>query len=301
MRPIMSDNELPVKMNRDFKGIWIPREIWLNKSLSIQAKALWAEISSLHDRESGGCYASNEYLCDFMNVKITRLKEIMKELRDSGFLVDVSFDGRHRIIRAEMPEVNYGGQQHAGKPAPSQPENRHAASLDSGCPSYYIDTSIEKRIETPPIPPQISDEIAAKAAEEKTVNPPKVKKLKTSSDFPDEVNELSTKLIQCLILNKPDYLPPKNMSPFLTHVDFILRIDKRDPQKVLNVFAWALADSFWSGNMYKPNPVEYLRKKFDQLDKKMNTKVPAKERKFAPCSDDAKALADWEANRKYAL
>lgn len=152
-------------MNRDFKGIWIPREIWLNQSLSIQAKALWAEIHSLHDRESGGCYASNDYLCEFMNVKLSRLKEIMKELRDAKLITDVAFDGRHRIIRAEMPEVEYGGQQPAGKPAGREPENRPSTSRKTGHPSYIENKEYKKEEREgafAPKPPAPSDPLSNK-------------------------------------------------------------------------------------------------------------------------------------------
>ena len=40
------------KQTRDFKGIWIPREIWLNENLSLQEKAFIVEIDSL-DKENG--------------------------------------------------------------------------------------------------------------------------------------------------------------------------------------------------------------------------------------------------------
>ena len=36
-------------MNRDFKGIWIPKEIWFSTYLSIKEKCLLAEINSRYD------------------------------------------------------------------------------------------------------------------------------------------------------------------------------------------------------------------------------------------------------------
>lgn len=103
---------------------------------------------------------------------------------------------------------------------------------------------------------------AAKAAEKK-------------KDFNPNVEEIGQQMIERLVSIKPDYVPPKNLVPLFTEVDFILRLDKRDAQKVLDVFAWALADSFWADKMFKPNPAKYLREKFDQLDMKMNAKPPA--------------------------
>ena len=126
-----------MSMSRAFQGIWIPKEIWLDKNISMQAKCLWAEISSLQDDQTGeGCFASNEYLMEFLGVKLSRLKEVMKELRDNNLLETVSFDGRRRFIRAIFPTHDYGGQQTAGKPATGQPENRPSNGRNPGPPSY---------------------------------------------------------------------------------------------------------------------------------------------------------------------
>lgn len=93
---------------RDFKGIWIPKEIWLHPKLSLQAKALWAEIHSLYSEKHGGCYASNEYLAEFLGVKERALQYILKELRDNILLEDVSFNGRQRIFKALDPSIGAG-------------------------------------------------------------------------------------------------------------------------------------------------------------------------------------------------
>ncbi len=119
---------------RNFTHLVIPAEIWLRRDLSIQCKALWAEIRSLHDKNAGGCYASDEYLMEFMGLKRSRLHEIYKELKDKNLLEIVSFDGRRTIRRAIVPETEYiespdtsnppSGQQPSGKPDTSNPENR---------------------------------------------------------------------------------------------------------------------------------------------------------------------------------
>ncbi len=88
----MSDPSLTNKalhVNRDFKGIWIPREIWLREDIGSQEKILWAEVHSLYDRQKGGCYASNEYLQHFVGVKERRLQEMMASLKEKGLIVQV--------------------------------------------------------------------------------------------------------------------------------------------------------------------------------------------------------------------
>ncbi|WKX76342.1 hypothetical protein [Zobellia laminariae] len=41
-------------MNRAFKGIWIPKSIWLSRELTIQEKVFIVEIDSLENNGKGG-------------------------------------------------------------------------------------------------------------------------------------------------------------------------------------------------------------------------------------------------------
>ncbi len=52
-------------MERDFKWIWIPKEVWLDTWLSVMDKLFLVEIDSL-DR-SEGCFASNKYFSECQN------------------------------------------------------------------------------------------------------------------------------------------------------------------------------------------------------------------------------------------
>ena len=143
--------------------------------------------------------------------------------------------------------------------------------------------------------------LAAKAAELED-DPPKEKpKRATPESFPQEVREVADKMINSLVAHKPNYVAPQTLFKLLTHVDYMLRLDRRSGQAIIDVLNWALADSFWADKMYKPNPAEYLRKQFDQLEMKMNAKPVPKERKFAPCSNDARSLAKMQEWEKGAL
>lgn len=71
-------------MNRDFKGIWIPREIWLSEDLSMTEKVLLVEIDSL-DNESG-CFASNEYFAKFLKISKDRVSRLISGLCKKGYL-----------------------------------------------------------------------------------------------------------------------------------------------------------------------------------------------------------------------
>jgi hypothetical protein len=83
---------------RDFKGIWISKEIWLHPELSIEEKVLLAEIHSLDGED--GCFASNEYFMKFFGWKKRNLQDRLSRLKKLGFIQQESFDGRTRILRS---------------------------------------------------------------------------------------------------------------------------------------------------------------------------------------------------------
>ena len=108
--------------------------------------------------------------------------------------------------------------------------------------------------------------------------------------FSQTVFDLGYSIISILKKTKADYAGLKNsksLQNFYSEIDRMLRIDKRTPEKILQIFEWALGDSFWSPYFFKPNPAKYLREKFDIIDKQSDKKP--KERRFAPCSDDKRA------------
>jgi hypothetical protein len=82
-------------MDRDFKGVWIPKDLWLDKSLSLQEKAFVVEISSL-DNENG-CFASNAYFADFFGISKDRASKIINGLVGKGIITSEVVDNQ-RIL-----------------------------------------------------------------------------------------------------------------------------------------------------------------------------------------------------------
>jgi hypothetical protein len=102
----------PSEMPRDFRGIWIPREVWLCNELSIIEKSLWCEIQSLHDRKLGACYASNAYLSKFMQCSPRHLQRYLARLQKGGFL-EVFFIENKRYMKAVFKLEDIECKQHA--------------------------------------------------------------------------------------------------------------------------------------------------------------------------------------------
>lgn len=84
---------------RDFKGIWIPSDIWLDERLNALEKAILMEIDSL---DVDGCYASNEYLADFCKCSERKITEAISKLIELGYISLKSFDGRTRILISNL-------------------------------------------------------------------------------------------------------------------------------------------------------------------------------------------------------
>lgn len=97
-------------MDRDFKGVWIPKEIWLDSKLSALEKFILAEIDSL-DVEGKGCYASNQYLAEFCQCTERKVSDAVSKLIKNEYLEQVSFDGRHRILRSRVEKISMQGRK----------------------------------------------------------------------------------------------------------------------------------------------------------------------------------------------
>lgn len=86
-------------MERDFKGVWIPKEIWLDDRLNALDKVILTEIDSLDQGESG-CYASNKYIAEFCQCSEVKVSRAISKLIKIGYLKLSSFDGRTRILQS---------------------------------------------------------------------------------------------------------------------------------------------------------------------------------------------------------
>ena len=97
---------------RQFKGIWIPKEVWLSENLNLQEKVVLVEIDSL-ETEERGCYASNKYFSDFFKLSAQRISQIIQELSNKGYIKigyikenNAIVERQLRICRPPYPEVS---------------------------------------------------------------------------------------------------------------------------------------------------------------------------------------------------
>ena len=78
------------------------RDIYLDKRLNWTDKILLIEIESLDNER--GCFASNDYFAEFLGVSKTTISISVSKLKELGFVEQVSFDGRTRILKADFKD-----------------------------------------------------------------------------------------------------------------------------------------------------------------------------------------------------
>lgn len=70
---------------RKFSGIWIPASLWLAEGLSPNLKVLLVEIDSLDNGERG-CFASNAYFANFLQVSESQASRLINILVKKGLI-----------------------------------------------------------------------------------------------------------------------------------------------------------------------------------------------------------------------
>ena len=88
---------------RAFRGIWIPKEIWLSKDLTLQEKVFIVEIDSLDNEK--GCFASNKHFSDFFGLSIGRVSQVINSLKKKGY-IDIEYIRENKEIVERIIKIN---------------------------------------------------------------------------------------------------------------------------------------------------------------------------------------------------
>ena len=83
---------------RDFKGVYIPKEIWLTPELTGYERLIFMEVYSL-DRKFG-CVASNDHFAEWLGISERQVQDYIKRLKDKGLIsVTINKAKDTRVIR----------------------------------------------------------------------------------------------------------------------------------------------------------------------------------------------------------
>jgi DNA-binding transcriptional regulator YhcF (GntR family) len=108
-----------------------------------------------------------------------------------------------------------------------------------------------------------STELCKKVAHNQTDQLNQTNILRPNSD----AFRLSELLLNLILERKPDFKKP-NLQSWSKHIDRMVRLDKRTPERIEAVIRWSQKEPFWQNNILS---AEKLRDKFDQLELKMGT------------------------------
>ena len=87
------------EQQRQFKGIWIPKEIWLNKDLTFQEKIILVEIDSYDDGQVG-CFATNKHFVNNFGINSSRISQIIQSLQRKNYItINYEYNGKEIVKR----------------------------------------------------------------------------------------------------------------------------------------------------------------------------------------------------------
>lgn len=249
-----------------------PNARWMVIYLLSNAKGWKIKLSQLCNHTKGflGRDLTRKIFKECINAGYIEMKQIFRKNPRGGFLNGVTYkvSSTPKFKKCFQHTEN----QYAGDPYPGNQDHKEITSkeLSKNNNSLKVLSDSDQSAKA---------DVQAKACDENLESSSKHEEIKTKKkridDLPPEVLEVADHFIECLKKSKPNYLPPRNLSAFLTQIDLLMRLDQRSRDLIIQVLSWALADSFWCAKLYKQNPAEYLRKNFDQLEMAMKSKPTA--------------------------
>lgn len=168
------------EQNRDFKGVWIPKEVWLDTRLNMLEKGILTEIDSLDMGESG-CFASNKYIADFCQCSETKVSTAISKLIELGYIYVKSFDGRQRILKSRLSNF----ERQTFKKSKADSKKLKDSNTNNNTPNKTYNEEGEKPKRERFVPPSLEEIEAYCAKRKNNVDPKKFYDYFTASDWVD--------------------------------------------------------------------------------------------------------------------
>lgn len=221
-------------INRNFKGVWIPKEVWLAKELTVMEKLFLIEIDSL-DNENG-CFASNKHFSEFFGMTKGRCTQIIKELERKG-LIEITYQREGKQIKKRTIKVVIKLNTLVNK------LNRGSKNTKQG----YLENAQE------------SNTKSSNTSNSNTSNSRNSAKAKYNDDSP--YLKLATDFYDLIFSNNSEAKKP-NFQSWADDFRKTVELDGRSIDNLRAVMTWSQNDDFWKGNVLS---AKKLREKYDQL------------------------------------
>ena len=230
-------------INRDFKGVWIPKEIWLNKDLTIMEKLFLVEIDSLDNDK--GCFASNAHFAEFFGITKGRCTQIIKSLEKKG-LVTIKLEREGKNVSKRIIKVVRKLNTLVSKLNTPLSETKH---------------------------PYLENDEGSNTSTSNTVSSTSRSKLK----FETQHLKLAELLYKQIQNNLPNYKEP-DLEKWANEFRLIMERDKREGKEIQNLIIKTQNDNFWKKNILSPSK---LRKQYDRLVIEFEDDIEGKQKSWA--------------------
>ena len=214
-------------INRDFKGVWIPKEIWLNKDLTIMEKLFLVEIDSLDNDK--GCFASNAHFAEFFGITKGRCTQIIKSLEKKG-LVTIKLEREGKNVSKRIIKVVRKLNTLVSKLNTPLSETKH---------------------------PYLENDEGSNTSNSNTDSNTSRSKLK----FETQHLKLAELLYKQIKNNLPNY-PEKDLEKWANEFRLMMERDKREGEEIQDLIIKTQNHHFWKKNILSPSK---LRKQYDRL------------------------------------
>ena len=251
-------------MQRDFKGIWIPKELWLLRDLSLLEKVMLIEIDSL-DNESG-CYATNDYFAEFFGLSKGRISKIINNLVRKGFITsELKYQKGTQLVEKRILKISrwYGAKN---RMPTSQKQLGGMAENDQGYsqkrPQGIVENDQENKLEN-----KLNS--SSQIFEQPKINDNGIKNKKNFEADSDPY--LLAKFLENNITeNNPKFPQSESQRQrWAKDFDLMIRRDKIDADDIAEVIEWCQRDNFWRSNILSGKK---LREKYQQLKMRMESR-----------------------------
>lgn len=231
-----------------FTGIFVPAKVLAMKNISMIEKLIIADIGYF---DSNSYRFSNAKLAEKFGVSRRTIINAISRLKSPnlGFLIDVSCIGRGRYLRClKLSEKGLALL------------NKDGANL-APC-------SGKDGAEVAPYGAEVAPYRGKDGANLATID-----KQVTEEHLDKHISlQLSRLLLDLIIQRKPDYRDAqpdrkeKTIEKWAIHVERMIRLDNRKPERIEKVIRWSQNDSFWQDNVLS---TKTIREKFDRFEMKM--------------------------------
>lgn len=212
----------------------LPVEIVARKDLTPAGKILWAVLA---DRigNNGFCWPGVRSIARDARLDVSTVLESVRKLEVKGLLqVERRGNGRANHYRLATSE-SAGEIQALGKSKRSENPNSGAGKIRA--------------------------QALGKSKHNQTDQLNQTKDIRPNS----ETLRLAELLLNLILASKPDFKKP-NLKVWSGHIERMIRLDKRKPERIEAVIRWSQQDPFWQSNILS---TAKLREQFDRLELNM--------------------------------